>query len=323
MMNKLIALVLILTFAASALADDLVPAPWANDGENNRIPGTPGSTFSQWEFTNAISPNPNWETVYFPDNFFFVHHDEKEDPAPFDHEMNDPCDPAFSAFVEGFNADPCAPFWYDTFGPAPNRQGFINMGGASFYTNNFIHEQPAKDIWLQLTYFNGDPCNPTEFARTYSGGLGIGPPTGEYACPLAEWPDPCMPITYTWVDIYADPCLPEVVLARCTMELTEWDPSWPEPMDTWDEVWQEGGPFVKQSSQKTADGLWHDVFKVELPMNPFFEEIYITYGEHWEVGPGIGVMMDQIIIETICYVPEPATMALLGLGSLLMIRRKK
>ena len=45
--------------------------------------------------------------------------------------------------------------------------------------------------------------------------------------------------------------------------------------------------------------------------------------EYFAMGFEDVVLIDQILIETLCYVPEPATMALLGLGSLMMIRRKK
>jgi hypothetical protein len=52
-----------------------------------------------------------------------------------------------------------------------------------------------------------------------------------------------------------------------------------------------------------------------LPTNPDAEWFEVAFLD--------AVLIDQIVIDTISYIPEPATMVLLGLGSLMMIRRKK
>ena len=73
------------------------------------------------------------------------------------------------------------------------------------------------------------------------------------------------------------------------------------------------------SSEVLGEGWLHDVFALTLPINPNFERFEGWLGDD----PANAVLIDQIVIETLCYVPEPATMVLLGLGSLMAIRRKK
>jgi len=58
--------------------------------------------------------------------------------------------------------------------------------------------------------------------------------------------------------------------------------------------------------------FWYQsIYLFEIKPNPLFENIYISGS----------IMVDQVIIDTIC-IPEPVTIALLGFGSLILIRRK-
>jgi len=303
MMNKLIVLVLALAIAAPALADDLIPAPFR---------GEPGSTYSQWSYDDG-------EGVYdwdLPETFSFVSHPDKEDPY-----IEDPCSGAFSAQVWGI-PDPCqagGEVWVDTY---MGRDGVINFGMASWDLNNFWSDpvQPAKDMWVQITYHNGTEVS-SEIDFLGMGGFDptadpCAPDTmGEYECPDAEWPEG-MEVMWTWMQLVdpCDPCGPEEQWNWMESELVDWDPAWPDPLYTWSssEFWFDGELV---SETLLTDGWIHEVWKMTADFNPDFEWFEFGYVE--------GVMIDQIVIETLCYVPEPATMVLLGLGSLMMIRRKK
>ena len=92
MMKKLITLVLVLAFAAPALADDVIPPWWADDGGGSRVMPTgldpcdpyrytgpeqlQGSTYSQWTYDDPCGVFA-WDE---PETSWFVSHPEKEDP---------------------------------------------------------------------------------------------------------------------------------------------------------------------------------------------------------------------------------------------------
>ena len=286
MMNKLFFLVLAFAIAAPALADDFSPAYFR---------GWEGSTYSEWTYDDPCGVG-EWDG---PDNSYFVSHPEKEDP------YQDPCSPGGAWFSNQSwvgNDDPCLPAWENLLLPAGDRTGGLYYQWGSWDLNNFIHDQPAKDMWIQMTYYNMD--NP-----------GV-PATVEY--------DPCYGETYVgggyWVE---DPCTPEEEWGWAydddgdyEMPLSEWDAPL-EPMYTW---WAGGGyeEIVQAELVSTdilPDGWIQQVFACTFDMNPEGEYFYVSFEEI--------VQLDQIIIETLCYVPEPASMVLLGLGSLMMIRRKK
>jgi hypothetical protein len=304
MMKKLITLLLVLAFAAPALADDIEAwyAPFRGD---------PGSTYSQWTYDDPCG-------VYEydpPEVYSFVSHPEKLDPCFI------PYGSDYSAQVWGTNVsdwgDPCMPWIPAAYG----RTGMIEFWGASWDISNFIHEQPAKDIWVQITYQN--PLSP---GTSVDFGFGSGtfadpcapPTTGAYDGPTATWPSG-MEIFGTWEEPVdpCDPCGPVETWGWYEGPLDEWDPSWPDPTDSWgEEYWFDA---VLINSGLRPDGWIHEVFKITYDFNPDFEWFE---GGFWD-DMAQTVLIDQIVIETLCYVPEPATMVLLGLGSLLMIRRKR
>ncbi|MDP6545842.1 MAG: PEP-CTERM sorting domain-containing protein [Phycisphaerae bacterium] len=58
--------------------------------------------------------------------------------------------------------------------------------------------------------------------------------------------------------------------------------------------------------------VFFSVYHIDLPLNPPWEEIKIRGG----------INIDELVIDTWC-TPEPATMSLLGMGALAMLRRKR
>ena len=333
MMNKLVVLVVALAIAAPALADDLIPPWWADDGYGGRVMPTgqdpcdpfrytgpeqlQGSTYSAWTYDDPCNvfgpygPGGAPEGDY-PDTSWFVSHPDKEDPW---HEVGGE---QFSGQYWAENEDPCAPLWYESIA---GRTGVVDFYAGSWDLNNFIHTQPAKDIQLQLTYLtqSGNPAT-WSFGAGYGGmewveGDPCAVPMGEYEGPLSTF-DPCMPVLETWLD-------GTEAWGWMEEELSAWDPCWVDPLYTWDnsephEEWFEEFIDGTLANQMTlGDGWIHEVWTVSFPLNPEFEWVEGGWAEEG------GVLLDQAVIDTLCYVPEPATMVLLGLGSLLMIRRKR
>lgn len=310
MMNKLIVLVLALAIAAPALADDLIEAPFR---------GLEGTTYSQWTYNDPCGVF----TGDKPESSWFVSHPDKIDPETYEEDF--PGEGIFSAVFWGSNVageDPCMPWIPGAYG----RTGIVEFQRGSWDLFNFVHDQPAKDIWMQITYYNGG-TEPTEFGfgAGYRGMIPGDPcavPEGHgyEEGPLSEWVGTYGDAMDTWDE--------EGVIwgwAGIWAALSEWDyGTYGDPMYTYDdslphegELWEDG---ERVASQVLGDGWLHDVWAVTLPENPSDEWVE---GGWFGVDEAGTVLIDQVVIETLCYVPEPATMVLLGLGSLLMIRRKR
>lgn len=63
------------------------------------------------------------------------------------------------------------------------------------------------------------------------------------------------------------------------------------------------------------DGRWHRVETWEIEPNPDFESVKVIVPE--------GVLVDQVVVDTISTVPEPTSVLLLAMGGWVLIRRRQ
>lgn len=80
---------------------------------------------------------------------------------------------------------------------------------------------------------------------------------------------------------------------------------------------QPGGSSPILVDQEAVDGIyWHETYSITIEPNPDLETIYIQ-------PRNCTFFIDEIVIDTICRVPEPTTICLLGLGGLALLRRRR
>ena len=224
------------------------------------------------------------------------------------------------------------PTWNASYGGRTGVLSDFAMGSWDVFNFSSDPPQPEKHIWVQLTWMPEDPTEPV---------------TWEYE--LEAFTDAPM-IEATWIeeagwvfDNYFDEY--EGPLSEAPPSFDEWERWW-EPA-YWEEgAWQNGGWIG------WGQAWFEEVFWAEAGWN--FEEIYdafyggelvpfedIDLGDGWTLSkflivadifnpdveflglfPSLPIALDQIVIDTIC-IPEPITISLLGLGGLLLIRRRK
>ncbi|MFA5239877.1 MAG: PEP-CTERM sorting domain-containing protein [Phycisphaerae bacterium] len=88
--------------------------------------------------------------------------------------------------------------------------------------------------------------------------------------------------------------------------------------------------LVPKGSATDANGWVTEAWSFQIYPNPEWETIMLSFSTNDDGGPMITstggtaypAYVDQVVIDTMC-VPEPATIAMLGFGSLILFRRNK
>ena len=352
MCRKLVFLIAVLGLVSTAWADDWNVPEWRN---------APGSTYSQWTY-DAPAPQPtgySFPSSDAPEVSWIVPHPEKVDPGNFLDRAEEEgwiqtwwedttwVDDS-SLYEDNFAMQIWGgePTWVATYvTPGGTRTGVLkNIDGFSFDLYNFSHDpswepQPWKYMQIQITWQSMDPFTlayPSGYELEY---FGDAPP--EWS-DITGWQDP----PGGWDEMWDVPLgdLEEIWYQWWEPDWSGWEEGeWLEEPGFWmgsgigwgnEEGywafagWQFGrwdgfiGAFLDDEQPLDAmienavqgDGWMHTKFYFEVEPNPDEE----FFGVFWEGA----VAIDQVVIDTIC-IPEPITMSLLGLGGLLLIRRRK
>jgi len=138
-----------------------------------------------------------------------------------------------------------------------------------------------------------DELMPFEYELGYWVGVGVWPLSGEIIVPINNIPrvneQKIIWVQLTWMP-QQDPA------SRPVVEEIEWN----------------GGPGTIVNEEPIGPDWIHTTYEIVLPFNPDHEVVYIQ-GD---------IYVDELVIDTLC-TPEPATLALMGLGSLLMVVRRR
>jgi hypothetical protein len=72
-------------------------------------------------------------------------------------------------------------------------------------------------------------------------------------------------------------------------------------------------PAEEIQTEPLANGWMHTTYNIRIEPNPQDEVVWIQ----------CGVLIDEIVVDTLCFVPEPASLALLSFGGLAALLRRK
>ena len=139
----------------------------------------------------------------------------------------------------------------------------------------------------------------TDWYDEYDGRLGVWALSGEIWVDIWNYPEP-LPHKFIWVQLTWAP-----------MEFE------PNPFPNVEEIFTTGGPYYGTLQDEFDVGpdpfeWYHSTYLIELWPNPDFETVHI-WGD---------IYVDEVVIDTWC-IPEPASLSLLALGSLVVLRRKR
>ncbi|MCZ7580588.1 MAG: PEP-CTERM sorting domain-containing protein [Fimbriimonadaceae bacterium] len=166
------------------------------------------------------------------------------------------------------------------------------------------------------------------------------PPTpGQPYLPDGGWqqnpgltaPPLLLPGAYEWLPTFEGMtgviCLPPG--SRTTFRIPNYDDSghdkeirvqftwWSAAADTIVEAFNSDHSPAQITTEGIGGGWYNSVATFMLDGCPDFENV------HFDNRTSVPIYLDQVVIDTLCGVPEPATMAALGLGLAFMARRKK
>ena len=77
-----------------------------------------------------------------------------------------------------------------------------------------------------------------------------------------------------------------------------------------------GSTPILVNQEQVDDVYWHETYSITIEPNPDFETIWIQ-------PRNCTFYVDEIVIDTISTTPEPASICLLGMGALVLLRKRK
>ena len=176
--------------------------------------------------------------------------------------------------------------------------------GSTFQMWEFLTPDPnaVPDVWdniYGMPIAEVTPGTGQEWWDIYGDRQGVWPLSGTIEVPINNQP---LPLPY------------KDILVQLT---------WSQQVSTsipvvWDLVSGVQGTLVNEidlgpTGEPYGDGTWyHSTYLIHLEPNPDFEIVKIDGT----------IMVDELVIDTICF-PEPASLGLLALGGLAMLRRRR
>ena len=193
------------------------------------------------------------------------------------------------------------PWWRNEPGTTYQRWEFMNPGQSPPPDDGWAVDSSGQHVPVLLSTRIEwiDPAPGWDYMTFYEGAEGVWPLSGWMEVVVDNWPEPnpkkLIRVQLTWSP------MDETMYPNPYPMFTN---IIPPPVDP---------PGVELIHESPVSAMWmHSVYAWELDENPMDEWFTIT-GD---------IFVDELVIDTWC-VPEPATMGLLALGGLAMLRRRR